>query len=95
MFFLFLIALTLGPADPVRSEECISCHAVGAASHRVGFVYTPRRGLRNAPPELLVDGRVECTTCHVSHDSETSARFRLRVSMDQQVELCTACHDLD
>jgi predicted CXXCH cytochrome family protein len=95
MWIVFLLALTFGPADPVRSEECVSCHAVGSASHPVGFVYAVRRGLRNPPPGLLVDGRVECTTCHLSHENETSNRFRLRVSMEQQVELCTACHDLD
>ena len=95
MIVPLLLALALGPAEAIRSEECVSCHNVGRITHPVAVEYRPRRGLKEAPRELLVGGRIECTTCHVSHERETSEKFRLRVPWEQQMELCTACHDLE
>jgi len=41
--------------------------------------------------DLLVDGRVECSSCHVDHSVATEKPFRLR--MDGTVtQLCLACH---
>ena len=45
---------------------------------------------RKPPDDFLVDGKVECTTCHFGHDEETDNPFRLR-SRDV-VKLCTSCH---
>ena len=86
MIITLLLALSLGPADPVRSDECLSCHKVGPVSHRVEIA------VPKAPPELLVAGRIECTSCHVSHDREASEPYRLRA---EQTVLCTGCHKME
>jgi predicted CXXCH cytochrome family protein len=76
-------------------------------SHRYGIDYVAsRRNRRHLSPasspsgfggtiaeDLLVDGRVECVSCHVMHEVETAAPFRLR--SENPVDLCSACHDLD
>ena len=43
--------------------------------------------------DLLVEGNVECSTCHVPHEEETKNPFRMR-SRDV-VKLCTACHVME
>lgn len=95
MILPLLLALSVGPIEAIRSEECVSCHNIGRITHPVAVEYRPGRGLKPAPRELLVNGRIECTTCHVSHDLETAERYRLRVPWEQQAELCTSCHDLN
>ena len=45
---------------------------------------------------LLIDGRVECTTCHYTHDELTGSSFRLRVPEGATMTaLCTSCHDMN
>lgn len=44
--------------------------------------------------DLLVDGRVECTTCHYTHQEVTDNRFRLKVA-GNTTPLCIACHDME
>lgn len=44
---------------------------------------------------LLVDGRIECTTCHYTHEETTGSSFRLRAPEGgTYVALCTSCHDM-
>ena len=76
---------------------CDSCHdPEHRDTHPVAIDYaTARRGNpsrlkpANAVASLLVDGRVECTSCHVSHETENDRRYRLR--MDENA-LCLSCH---
>lgn len=42
--------------------------------------------------DMLVDGRVECTSCHVDHSVDTDLRYRFRTGADS-TRLCRACHD--
>lgn len=42
--------------------------------------------------DMLIDGRVECTSCHVDHSVETDLRYRFRTGADS-TRLCRACHD--
>jgi predicted CXXCH cytochrome family protein len=41
--------------------------------------------------DMLVSGRVECTSCHVPHETETGRRYRLRAEI---LPLCRSCHIL-
>jgi len=41
--------------------------------------------------DMLVNGKVECQTCHIPHEIETTNRFRLRA---QILPLCGSCHIL-
>ena len=41
--------------------------------------------------DMLVNGKVECQTCHLDHSTETNARYRLRA---QILPLCKSCHIL-
>jgi predicted CXXCH cytochrome family protein len=43
--------------------------------------------------DLLVEGRVECTSCHYSHEESTETKFRLRNDGVFQ-KLCVGCHDM-
>jgi predicted CXXCH cytochrome family protein len=74
----------------VKSDACLPCHAdsAGSGNHPVGVALT--RPAKPAARELLVDGKVECTTCHVAHDEPTEGRYRLRAA---ETTLCVACHD--
>lgn len=75
---------------------CNSCHEdhVAYGDHPVGIAYdVTRADLRKpAPRELLIDGRVECTSCHVTHEEESVVRFRLRA--ENATTLCVSCHVL-
>lgn len=46
--------------------------------------------------DLLVEGRVECASCHFPHEEEATTRHRLRVlkSDPSETKLCLACHDV-
>lgn len=52
--------------------------------------------------DLLVEGRVECVSCHVAHSEETTQPHRLRLPGREQADaektnpakLCLACHEL-
>lgn len=88
------------------SRFCMSCHdgsvvAAGGSrrpgEHPVGLHYASawaRRpfALRGAPAAalVLVEGRVECTTCH---DGLSRERFRTALPMARS-GLCTSCHEL-
>jgi predicted CXXCH cytochrome family protein len=41
--------------------------------------------------DMLVDGRIECASCHVPHDTQTDLRYRLRAEI---LPLCKSCHVL-
>jgi len=73
---------------------CGQCHDDHSASgnHPVGVSYDGARAelKRPAPRELLVDGRVECTSCHVPHEEESAAAHRLRA--ESVTALCNNCH---
>ena len=75
---------------------CHQCHDdhLTTGNHPVGIVYdTSRADLKQpAPRQLLVDGRVECTSCHVTHEDESAVRFRLRA--ENATALCISCHVL-
>ncbi|HXG57533.1 MAG TPA: cytochrome c3 family protein [Thermoanaerobaculia bacterium] len=40
--------------------------------------------------DLLVDGRIECTSCHNPHATETRSMLRIDNTGSR---LCLACHD--
>jgi predicted CXXCH cytochrome family protein len=70
--------------------------SLGRNSHPVGIDYAaaassdPERfaSISQLPPEVaLVDGKVECTSCH---DGASSRRFKLAGGK----ELCLGCHRL-
>jgi predicted CXXCH cytochrome family protein len=42
--------------------------------------------------DMLVDGRVECTSCHLRHEDSAEYKFRLRT--EDATQLCVICHDL-
>ena len=75
---------------------CNQCHEEHAAAgnHPVGVVYDSARSnlKRPAPRELLVDGRVECTSCHVTHEEASAYSRRLRA--ESTTALCVSCHDV-
>lgn len=109
------------PRPVAVSSECVSCHpsADHQGNHPAGVSYLERERwsytLRpvNAQSgfgttienDLLVRGRVECSSCHVTHDDETVMPFRLRTRtvaeegmfeyQREYVALCTACHELN
>ena len=41
--------------------------------------------------DMLVNGKVECQSCHIPHETETTNRFRLRAPI---LPLCSSCHIL-
>ena len=41
--------------------------------------------------DMLLNGRVECTSCHLPHETETTHRYRLRAEI---LPLCKSCHIL-
>ena len=95
-----VLALLLAVAPP--SSECVGCHDAQVAkamgtSHPVAIDYVQAiaansRRYRSAASasDYLVDGKVECVSCHLTHDAETENPFRLRTR--DIVKLCTACH---
>ena len=93
---LLFVAVVLAAAGG-NAANCDSCHAPESRdTHPVGVDYARARlgNLQAYKPAsavaaLLVDGRVECASCHVSHESATDARYRLR--MDENA-LCLTCH---
>jgi hypothetical protein len=94
------------------SQDCVSCHrdTAGHGNHPSGVVYDRAQGdsLKRSNEasgfgstiarDLLVDGRVECASCHVPH-SASESRFLLRTPAVEDespqrasTALCTACH---
>jgi predicted CXXCH cytochrome family protein len=73
---------------------CNPCHDDHSATgnHPVGVTYDSSRAdlKRPAPRELLIDGRVECASCHVPHEEESAAAHRLRA--ESTTALCMSCH---
>ena len=93
---LVFVAVALTAAG--GRAACDSCHAAeNRDTHPVSIDYARARlhdPMRYKPATaavtaLLVDGKVECTSCHVSHDDQTDQRYRLR--MDENA-LCLTCH---
>ena len=68
--------------EPVTTL-CISCHKYGGRSdHAIGVL----PGASGTGPLPLVEGKIECITCHNMH-AET--RMLLRINSEK---LCLACH---
>ena len=85
-----LIPMAIMALIAAKSDACLSCHgdASGYGNHPVGVSLSgPAKPAAN---ELLVDGKVECATCHVAHDEPAQFRYRLRAAA---TTLCVACHD--
>ena len=94
---LLAIALLLSVAP---SDECLKCHTAAATqAHPFAVEYNMARRFAsmklkpNPPRELLIDGRVECASCHVTHAEESTQPSRLRG--ENVTKLCVACHVLD
>lgn len=47
--------------------------------------------------DLLLEGRVECISCHIPHEEEATTTHRLRVLKSQTsvAKLCLACHQME
>lgn len=107
---LFAAALTLTPLVPVSTDACYGCHE-GAThdSHPVAADYreTTRGEFRLRPANMpsgfgstvandfLIGGKVECTSCHATHEQETDGKYRMRIAGDNNSKMCMACHMLD
>ncbi len=101
-----LCALAGAARERTASVSCLSCHdgtvgasiGVGHGYHPVGTDYFRARYGRPAavlrpdlPPALvLVDGKVECTTCH---DGASRERSLTALPMSRSA-LCFGCHAL-
>lgn len=81
------------PGATVPTSSCLT------DDHPVGIVYDPARDpqLVPAPPDgkfpngvRLVDGRVECVSCHNPHDP---ANRPFLVTSDEGSALCYTCHN--
>jgi len=48
--------------------------------------------MRKPVKALLVNGRVECVSCHMTHEEATELRFRLRMTEN---DLCLSCHAVE
>ena len=99
-----ICSLANAQRDQTASVSCLSCHdgsigsniGVGHGYHPVGTDYAdamyrrPAAVLRiSPPPELvLVNGKVECTTCHDGGSREPSFTA---LPMNRSA-LCFACH---
>ena len=105
-----LLATSLLPLAQVTSDACISCHESATVdSHAYGITYVPRfNGESQIRPasmpsgfggtvasDFLVNGRIECASCHAPHEQETDNKFRMRIAGDNPAPLCTACHVLE
>ena len=102
------------------SSACTPCHSSTESppyNHPVGIDYEAarwRHALRpvTAPSglgstvaaDLLVSGRVECASCHATHEEESTTPYRLRLPDPNRqpivpgvrvvtTSLCGACHD--
>jgi len=104
-----VLATTLLPLVQATSDACVTCHeAATIDSHVYAIKYVPRQYGESQlkPPsvpsgfggtiatDFLVNGRVECTSCHATHEQETDGKFRLRLSDDDSTLMCVACHRL-
>lgn len=84
-----------------RSDACLSCHDGSVASDRhsthvhvsyLEYMRTGRYALRPygpVRPVLLVEGRVECTSCHDGHAGQPHA---LAATLAGSA-LCRSCHE--
>ena len=107
MLATLFLALTISvvSADCLTCHDGTKAPAMGNG-HVIGVDYAKQRSqnpdsLRapNAPSglgstiaaDMLVNGKVECQTCHVPHETETETRYRLRA---QILPLCKSCHIL-
>ena len=100
-------ALALTPLVPVSTDACYGCHE-GATrdSHPVAIEYreTTRGEFRlrsmnmasgfgsTVARDFLVNGKVECTSCHATHEQETDGKYRMRIDGDNFTKLCFGCH---
>ena len=101
------LVLALTPLVKVPSNTCIRCHENAAPdSHPYAIVYrakyfgesqipqpTAQSGFGSTiEQDFLVDGRIECTACHASHEQEIDSKYRLRLPGENSTALCVACH---
>ena len=104
------LVLALTPLVKVPSDTCIRCHENAAPdSHPYSIVYRAKlygesQIRQPAAPsgfgatiadDFLIDGRVECTSCHASHEQEIDSKFRLRLPGENATALCVSCHKLE
>jgi predicted CXXCH cytochrome family protein len=99
LLFSALALLALPLAAATTSADCRACHDGQKAlkmdnGHPVEIDYAKVRAakperFRAAPAEYLVDGRVECSSCHLAHDTQTDRKYRLRTDV---ITLCESCH---
>jgi hypothetical protein len=106
-----VLASTLLPLAQVTSEACISCHESATVdSHVYAIRYVARSygesQMRAASMpsgfggtvegDFLVNGRIECASCHATHEQDTDHKFRLRISDGENpTALCNACHVIE
>jgi predicted CXXCH cytochrome family protein len=95
-----VLALLLAVSPP--SSACTECHNDESAktmetNHPFAVSYEQAWAAKpdffRPPSEAgddLIDGKVECASCHVTHDVQTDTPYRLRTR--DIVKLCTTCH---
>jgi predicted CXXCH cytochrome family protein len=96
-----------GQPYPGVTAVCLACHQTAEAggkgntpiprhlSHPFGVsVVNPR--VARVPADFLVNGRIECTSCHDPHPSNTNFKY-LRTDTGKTGEkmdkFCAACHE--
>lgn len=91
-------------ADVGGEDNCLGCHdgSVGDSRRAVWLEHGHRRGM--APPAgmtvperlPLVNGKIECRTCHSAHggssEKSLAGAFFLRIANDEGT-LCISCHN--
>jgi len=93
--FLFLAIAAATQVPQVTSDACSSCHSAEVHdSHPVGVTYVMSRSLRPKPAALLVNGKVECVSCHYGHDEASETKARIRTSTTT-TDLCESCHKVE
>lgn len=86
--FLFLAIAAATQVPQVTSDGCASCHAAEVHdSHPVGVV------ARTTSP-LLINGKVECVSCHYTHAEASETKARLRTTTTT-TDLCESCHKVE
>lgn len=97
--------LTGQSVEGMVAAKCMGCHQVaelgGAGvrpihldtTHPIGIKPNPR--IADVPENLLVDGKLDCTSCHEPHPSNSNFMY-LRVNTGKQGEnlqnFCAMCH---
>ena len=107
MLTTFLLALTISGVsadcrvchDGTKAPQMGTGHVVEADYAELRAANPDALRAPNAPSglggtvaeDMLVNGKVECSSCHIPHETETTVRYRLRA---QILPLCKSCHIL-